>query len=371
MGKKRQVLLSLMISLSMIAQIPAVFAEMADNNFKSLQSEEFKEQNENPEEKENTDKSNTKTSSEVIGKTETKLEGSYTVIGKEESNYANLINDAMLNKTGAELSMINTGTIINSIDKGDITVSKVSASLMFGTNVITKDLTGKQIKEILEAGASIYPDSSSTFVHPGGFSYKIDASKKSGEKITSITIDGEKIDSSKKYRVAVNDYMESDYSQLYYTETIESYGSIDGIVIEFIKTKVNLDYKNDGRINIKEADVKEDDKVKNLISAIDALTYENTDDNINKVKEAVKVYNALSEDDKKKVTNVSRLEDIVEKLQNSGAEIDSAETPAVEKSISGESEAPSPETGDTSMIVPVVVFLVAAGGLYLLKKNKI
>ena len=389
MQKKRMIILSLILLLSMVSQATMVFAdtdkslsiykteaEVTDNTGYEDYTQDLK--SDKTDDKDN--KRNNKKSNGFIGNTKHRLDGKYDVIGNKESNYANLINDALLKKTGVDISMINTGTIIASIEKGNIRESDVSVSLMFGTDIVTKKLTGKQIKEVLEKGVEIYPETSSYFIHPGGFKYTINPNRKKGDRIRSLKIGNKSVDMSKKYIVAVNNYMESDYSQLYKADTIKNYGSIDKTVIDFIKNKTSINYKADGRITIKKIVPQNNDKkIRELINSIDKLTYDKTDENTKKVNEAVKIYNSLSDKDKKKVKNSEKLIKIVKKL-NKKAENTEGDKTNLKKSNTSESSRTSftsnkksgektPKTGDTAIMVPSVMLISSAMGLYLLKKK--
>ena len=389
MQKKRMIILSLILLLSMVSQATMVFAdtdkslsiykteaEVTDNTGYEDYTQDLK--SDKTDDKDN--KRNNKKSNGFIGNTKHRLDGKYDVIGNKESNYANLINDALLKKTGADISMINTGTIIASIEKGNIRESDVSVSLMFGTDIVTKKLTGKQIKEVLEKGVEIYPETSSYFIRPGGFKYTINPNRKKGDRIRSLKIGNKSVDMSKKYIVAVNNYMESDYSQLYKADTIKNYGSIDKTVIDFIKNKTSINYKADGRITIKKIVPQNNDKkIRELINSIDKLTYDKTDENTKKVNEAVKIYNSLSDKDKKKVKNSEKLIKIVKEL-NKKAENTEGDKRNLKKSNTSESSRTSftsnkksgektPKTGDTAIMVPSVMLISSAMGLYLLKKK--
>lgn len=394
----KKLILSIAVSVCMFMNTAVIFAETATNtgsNVQTQQTSETKSGNETKdankdsnkstekEENKNSEKNTSKRTEEdsdrkdseysredVLGESKTDLEGGYSLVGAKESNYANLINDAVLSKTKADVSLINAGTILKSIKAGTIKYEDVSSSLMFGTIVVTKELTGKEIKSILEQGAEIYPESNSRFIQPGKLSYTIDPNKKAGERITSIKVNGSNINSSKKYTVAVNDYMLSDYRELSNAKTVKEYESLDKITADYIKEKKTVNYKADGRIKAEKIQAADESKIKKLISDINALTYDKTESNIKKVNEAVKAYNALSDSDQKKITNVSRLKDIVKKLNSSGSNVSKpSSSTSTSSSKSSTATQKSPKTGDPSIAVPLAVFAVSGMGLFAIRKN--
>lgn len=312
---------------------------------------------------------------DVIGKTSTELVGDYYTIGKEESNFANLINDALLSKTGAEIAMTNAGTILKSIPKGDITYGNIVESVIFGNTVITKKLTGKQIKDAIEVGAEIYPEANSTFLHFGNLTYTIDVNKKAGSRITDIKVKGKKLDESKQYLVAMNDYMSTDYSSISGSGIEKNYGELDKVIAKFIKSKGTVNYKNDGRIKVTKTVNINREKVKKVVTAIDKLTYDKTTSNIKAVNEAIKMFNDLNQDERKQVTNYKKLVKIADTLRNNGASVNKPSgTGSSSSSSSSSGSKPtqkSPKTGDASSIAGAAgIFVASAAAFGALRRKK-
>lgn len=311
---------------------------------------------------------------DVLGKTSTELVGDYYTIGKEESNFANLINDALLSKTGAEIAMTNAGTILKSIPKGDITYGNIVESVIFGNTVITKKLTGKQIKDAIEVGAEIYPEANSIFLHFGNLTYTIDVNKKAGSRITDIKVKGKKLDESKQYLVTMNDYMSTDYSSISGANIEKNYGELDKVIAEFIKSKGTVNYKNDGRIKVTKTVNINREKVKKVVTAIDKLTYDKTTSNIKAVNEAIKMFNDLNQDERKQVTNYKKLVKIADTLRNNGASVNkpSGTGSSSSSSSSGsKTTQKSPKTGDTSSLVGAAgTFVASAVAFGALRRKK-
>lgn len=312
---------------------------------------------------------------DVIGKTSTELVGDYYTIGKEESNFANLINDALLSKTGAEIAMTNAGTILKSIPKGDITYGNIVESVIFGNTVITKKLTGKQIKDAIEVGAEIYPEANSTFLHFGNLTYTIDVNKKAGSRITDIKVKGKKLDESKQYLVAMNDYMSTDYSSISGSGIEKNYGELDKVIAKFIKSKGTVNYKNDGRIKVTKTVNINREKVKKVVTAIDKLTYDKTTSNIKAVNEAIKMFNDLNQDERKQVTNYKKLVKIADSLRSNGVNVSKPSgTGSSSSSSSSSGSKPtqkSPKTGDASSIAGAAgIFVASAAAFGALRRKK-
>ncbi|GAE44112.1 bifunctional metallophosphatase/5'-nucleotidase [Mesobacillus boroniphilus] len=118
--------------------------------------------------------------SEEIGKTDVTLDGERDQVRAGETNLGNLITDAMIDVSGAEIAITNGGGIRASIQKGTITKGDVITVLPFGNYIVTKMLTGSQIKEALENGVSAYPETKGAFPHISGMTFAIDTTQPAG-----------------------------------------------------------------------------------------------------------------------------------------------------------------------------------------------
>lgn len=79
----------------------------------------------------------------------------------------NLISDILLDKTKADISLFNGGNIRDTIEKGNITRRDIVDVFPFSNTIVTKELTGAQIKDVLEHGVKLYPEKSSAFFASG------------------------------------------------------------------------------------------------------------------------------------------------------------------------------------------------------------
>ena len=187
-----------------------------------------------------------------VGKTETYLEGSREKVRFGETNLGNLITDAMLNETGADVALTNGGGIRSSIAKGDITKGDIVNVLPFGNFIVTKKLTGAQIKEVLEFGVENYGVSFGGFPHVGGMKYVVDPEQPIGERIVSITVNGKDIDMNKTYTVATNDFTAAggdDYPVFANLPIVNEFNALNEALETYIKKLGTVNYKeSEGRI---------------------------------------------------------------------------------------------------------------------------
>lgn len=145
--------------------------------------------------------------SEVIGKTIVKLEGTRDLVRTQETNLGNLITDAILSKTGADVVLTNGGGIRASIEAGDITRKDVFEVLPFGNLIAVKDVPGSVIKEMLEYSSRLYPEANGGFLHVAGITFAIDETQEALNRVHDVKINGEKLILDKIYSLATNDFL--------------------------------------------------------------------------------------------------------------------------------------------------------------------
>ncbi len=175
---------------------------------------------------------------EVVVSSDIKLEGSREFVRTGETNLGNLITDAMVDFTGADLALTNGGGIRASIEAGEITVGDVITVLPFGNYVVTIDVTGAELLEALEHGYSAYPESLGAFPHISGMNVVIDPDQEVGSRVVEVTVDGEELDPEATYSLATNDFLAAggdDYTMFGDNEITALYPGLDEILIEYIK----------------------------------------------------------------------------------------------------------------------------------------
>lgn len=148
-----------------------------------------------------------KITSVVLSNTKTVLDGEREQVRAGETNLGNLIADAMLNETKADVAITNGGGIRASIPVGDITKGDVITVLPFGNYITTKAVTGADIKAAIENGVDSYPGTKGAFPHVAGMAYTFDANLPADARVTALTIKGVPVDLNKTYVLATNNFM--------------------------------------------------------------------------------------------------------------------------------------------------------------------
>ena len=135
-----------------------------------------------------------------------------------ESTIGNFVADVQQWATGADIALMNPGGIRANLTytgtgeqdaDGNVTFREAATVQPFANTLVTLELTGAQVKSVLEE--QWQPEGASRpFLKLGvsqGLQYTYDPAAAEGERITSITLDGEPIDPAASYVVAANSFL--------------------------------------------------------------------------------------------------------------------------------------------------------------------
>jgi 2',3'-cyclic-nucleotide 2'-phosphodiesterase (5'-nucleotidase family) len=135
----------------------------------------------------------------VVGETLVDLVRNYN----EESNVGNVICDAMREAVSADIAFQNSGGIRTDIQKGLITMELVYTLLPFDNVLVTMDLTGKQILQLLEQSATLQKG----ILQQSGLKVKYDMTKPVGQRVVEVFVGDKPLELDKVYKVVTNDFL--------------------------------------------------------------------------------------------------------------------------------------------------------------------
>ncbi|MSU00219.1 5'-nucleotidase C-terminal domain-containing protein [Tissierella pigra] len=237
-----------------IVELEIADGKIAKSTAKLLDYEGTKEVVQNEEVKtaiEKIEEANKEILETVVGKTTVKLEGERTVVRANESNLGNLLTDAMLHVSDADVAITNGGGIRASIEEGDIKLEHIHTVFPFSNYPVVIEVTGKALVEALEFGNDSYPEVAGKYPHVAGMTYKIDPNKEVGSRITDLLVNGEKIDLDKKYKVVTNDFMAvggDGYTMFAGAPVLAQYGLLSEVIAEYITELGEVAPEVEGRV---------------------------------------------------------------------------------------------------------------------------
>lgn len=149
--------------------------------------------------------------SQVVGRTSVELDARSAVGRTQETNVGNFIADSFRIATGADVGLMNGGSIRADeiIRPGPLTKRDVLSILPFKNRVIKLELTGAMLRAALEHGVarSAEDKEPGRFPQVSGVRFTFDARRPAGSRIVDLTVNGKPLDEKKKYTLATSDYV--------------------------------------------------------------------------------------------------------------------------------------------------------------------
>jgi 2',3'-cyclic-nucleotide 2'-phosphodiesterase (5'-nucleotidase family) len=125
-----------------------------------------------------------------------------------ETALGNLIVDAMRaadlgDGVAADIAVHNDGGIRAPLEAGPITYAELYAVLPFDNTLVGLDLTGAQVRELLENGMG----SRGPEIQISGLAFTYSMNKPRGRRVMDVTVGGQSLDRERVYRVVTIDYL--------------------------------------------------------------------------------------------------------------------------------------------------------------------
>lgn len=121
-----------------------------------------------------------------------------------ESALGNLVADAQRAITGADVALMNPGGLRADIEVGEVTWGDLFSVQPFGNVLVTVELTGKELLEVLEPQGA--PDAPRVLAC-SGVTWAWDPDAPRGRRVVEARVSGEPVDAARTYRVTVNSFM--------------------------------------------------------------------------------------------------------------------------------------------------------------------
>ena len=146
-----------------------------------------------------------------VGNTSVLLDAKQQTNRNQESNLGSFILDAFRKATGADVAILNGGSVRSNATYGPGAISKrdVISILPFETPVVKIETTGAAIRAALEHGVSRVGVETEFggFPQISGIRFSYDARKAPGARVVEVTVNGQPLDDKRIYSVAAGDYL--------------------------------------------------------------------------------------------------------------------------------------------------------------------
>ncbi|MGE0126789.1 MAG: bifunctional UDP-sugar hydrolase/5'-nucleotidase [Blastocatellales bacterium] len=146
-----------------------------------------------------------------VGQTSVELDARSITSRSRETNLGNLVTDAFRQTLGADVALLNGGSIRanTTLAPGPVTKRDTIAILPFGNPVVKIEVSGTALRAALENGVSriVEEEESGRFPQVSGLSFTFDARKPAGSRVTEVTINGQPLDGKKNYSLALTPYL--------------------------------------------------------------------------------------------------------------------------------------------------------------------
>lgn len=191
--------------------------------------------------------------SQVVGETKVFLDGERGNVRTRETNLGNLITDAMIEETGADIAFMNGGGIRASVSPGPITRGQIISVLPFGNYVETRAYPGSVILEALEHSVKDYPDPQGSFLQVAGITFSLREGGALGQRVENVKVKDIPLDTKKTYVVAMNNFLGAggdNYTMLNASPILAEYDSLDEVLRKYIQKETSISPKEENRIGI-------------------------------------------------------------------------------------------------------------------------
>lgn len=120
-----------------------------------------------------------------------------------ESNLGNLLSDVVKEASGADIAVMNSGSLRADFHAGDVTVEDVLNVYPFIGKFHVVEVTGEGVRELLEYGYALHYG----FLQASGVEAAYDSGRAAGERLLWAKVEGEPLDPEATYTVASSAFL--------------------------------------------------------------------------------------------------------------------------------------------------------------------
>jgi 2',3'-cyclic-nucleotide 2'-phosphodiesterase/3'-nucleotidase len=166
-----------------------------------------------------------------------------------ESAFGNLVCDILLDRLQADLVFINSPALMG-LSEGEITYDSIMKALPYDNRLLTMNLTGLEVKEILEV--SFERKNVVGILQVAGVRFQYNLSNRFGERVTDISIHGNPLDLDRLYKVATIEFLKNGgdgHKTFLRGQQLEYVPStLRSLFLEYVQEKRKIEAHLDGRM---------------------------------------------------------------------------------------------------------------------------
>lgn len=136
-----------------------------------------------------------------VGRAEAAFDGDRGVVRQRTTPLGVLIARAMIERTGADLALMNGGGIRTSLPAGSLSYRDLLMVQPFANTLVVVTLTGAELMAYLDAAAKMTAGSGG-FPHTAGLAWRIE-----GGRVAEARVGGQPVDPARRYKLAINNFV--------------------------------------------------------------------------------------------------------------------------------------------------------------------
>ncbi|MBN2080180.1 MAG: 5'-nucleotidase C-terminal domain-containing protein [Spirochaetes bacterium] len=142
---------------------------------------------------------------EVLGEVPVFMDGERGRIRYEETNLGNFVTDIMREHTGADVALLNAGSLRASLNRGPVTMEDVFKVMPYPNEIIVVKVTGAALHEALTRSVrDNREDEDGGFLHVSGLRFRA-----RGKKVEDVIVGNAPLEPERTYTVTVTDFVYS------------------------------------------------------------------------------------------------------------------------------------------------------------------
>ncbi len=191
----------------------------------------------------------------VVGTTAVDLDGAREHVRAQETNFGNMVADAMRHAAKSDIAITNGGGIRESIPAGKINMTQIWTSFPFGNTIMKIEVKGADLLAALEYGVADAPAPQGKFPQVSGVSFKYDPKQEAGKRVFDVKVGDKALDLEKTYTLATNDFMAGGgdgYTMFAKGKKLGDYGMYTEVLEKYLSEHKDVNPKVEGRIVVQE-----------------------------------------------------------------------------------------------------------------------